>query len=1101
MRSRITLLGVLALSLLAPASALAAGGPALEGYATNLPSHFAPEGSGEIFLIVNNVGSEPTTAPVTITDTLPSGVSPIKATVEVKNGDGGKPGGNCSIELQAVTCSLGQAVRPGRHIEEFITVDVGPLADGSILPDQATVSGGGSPSVSVDTTETVDSGSPGFDFLPGPTGFSAPMTADDGAPDNLAGSHPHQLGVQLAFPTRKPGEALSGAGYLRDAFTELPPGLVFDPSATPVRCTQAQLATQFPSCPRASQVGTITITTVAVLPEAATSAVYNMVTPPGAPALLGFDALGVGVFAYIEGGVRSDGDFGITGGSTTIDALPLNPIFGIHLELWGDPSSPSHNAVGGLCALFQGASCPTEPRDASFITLPTACSGQPNATVAHADSWEEPGLFHQREYLSSDLAGIPVSVAGCGQLEFEPTLAVQPTTNLADSPTGLEVDLHQPQNSHKEQRSTAQLRNATVTLPPGLVANPAQADGLAACSQEQVGYLGKGHYSKAPQSCPDAAKLGTVEVKTPLLAQYTDQGTKLVTDPETGRPIPRPLSGSIYLAKPFENQFDSLLALYLVVEDPQSGTIAKLAGKVTPDPATGQLTTTFEENPQLPLEDVHLRLFRGPRASLTTPLVCGSHTTTSDLTPWSAPEGGDAHPESSFQTTAEPGGGNCPTSEGAAANAPSFSAGTVAPRAGAYSPFALKLSREDGSQRITGIDTVLPPGLTGKLAGIAACPEGQIAQAASRDNPEEGRLERESPSCPIASEVGVVNVAAGSGPTPFYTQGHAYLAGPYKGAPLSLAIITPAVAGPFDLGTVVTRVALYVEPETAQIHAVSDPLPQILDGIPLDVRSVALTMDRPNFILNPTSCDPLAITGGVTSALGQSAALNQRFQVGGCSSLAFKPKLSLRLMGSVKRSSNPRLIATLRAQAGEANIAAARVKLPHPVFLDQAHIRTICTRVQFAADSCPAGSVYGRAEAVTLLLDHPLSGSVYLRSSSHPLPDLVAKLKGPDSQPIEIDLVGKTDAVKAALRNTFEAVPDAPVSSFRLELFGGKRGLVEMSQGFCSHRRAAVQLTGQNGKTYDTRPMVAATCPKRRQGKGGGKRGGHRAVHHRPSGR
>jgi len=621
---------------------------------------------------------------------------------------------------------------------------------------------------------------------------------------------------------------------------------------------------------------------------------------------------------------------------------------------------------------------------------------------------------------------------------------------------------------------------------------------LGVCGEQQIGLLTEApepgiHFDKTPNSCPDASKLGTVEVTTPLLAQYTEGGTKRVDDPQTGLPIPRPLHGAVYLAKPFANPFGSLLALYLTVEDPVSGTFAKLAGEVRPDPETGRLTTVFKENPQLPIEDIALHLFGGARGSLITPPVCGAHTTTTELEPWSAPETPDAHPSSSFQTTAAPGGGACPQSEAAVPNNPTLSAGTLDPKAGAFSPFVLKLSREDGTQRLAGIDTTLAPGLTGKLAGIPECSEARIAQAAGRSHPEEGRLERESPSCPPDTEVGSVIVGAGAGPTPYYTQGHAYLAGPYKGAPLSLAVIVPAVAGPFDLGTVVTRVALHVEPESAQIHAVSDPLPQILEGIPLDVRSVALRMDRPSFTLNPTSCDPMAITGAATSPLGPPAALTTPFQVGGCSALPFGPKLSLALKGSIKRSSNPRLVANLKARPGEANVARAQVKLPHSVFLDQAHIRTVCTRVQFAADTCPPGSIYGKAAATTPLLGYPLAGPVYLRSSNHKLPDLVAKLKGPASQPIEIDLVGKTDAVKAALRNTFEAVPDAPVSRFRLELFGGKRGLVEMSDGFCSARRATVKLTGQNGKVHDTRPVVGGKCSKaggKRNNGGKHKRGG-----------
>jgi len=699
-----------------------------------------------------------------------------------------------------------------------------------------------------------------------------------------------------------------------------------------------------------------------------------------------------------------------------------------------------------------------------------------------ADPWEAPGAFAASTYESADLGGSPVSISGCNAVQYGPTISARPTTNLTDSPTGLDFHLHQPQDTDKEQRASGQLKDAELILPEGLVANPSQADGLAACTPGQIGLLtpvGQGspvHLSGQAQSCPDAAKLGTLEVVSPLLVRR-DEKHELEEDPETGEPIPEPLHGSVYLAEPFENPFGTLLAIYLVVEDEKTGILAKLAGRVDPDPKTGRLTSTFTENPQLPLEDVRLHLFAGARAPLITPPTCATHTSVSTLTPWSAPQAPAARPSDSFQTIAEPGGGECPQSEGQAPNKPTFQAGTFSPRAGAFSPFALKLSREDGSQRLAGIDTTLPPGLTGRLAGVATCSEAELAVARGRESPNMGRLERERPSCPPGSEVGAVTVGAGAGPTPFYAVGRAYLAGPYKGAPLSLAVIVPAIAGPFDLGAVLSRVALHVDPATAQIHAVSDPLPQILEGIPLDVRSIALKMDRPDFTLNPTSCDPMQITGSALSALGQSAPLNSPFQVGGCPQLPFKPKLSLRLKGGTKRAKHPALVATLKAKPGEANIAQAQVKLPLSAFLDQAHIRTICTRVQFAADQCPKGSIYGKAQAITPLLDQPLSGNVYLRSSSHKLPDLVVALKGPDSLPIEIELVGRTDSVKGALRNTFEAVPDAPVSRFRLQLFGGNRGLVVNSRNLCAHRyRAEVNLDGQNGKVWDTTPVVGSDC-------------------------
>jgi hypothetical protein len=1026
-----------------------------------MPSNFAPGGTVEYLVASTNIGGTASSGPVELRLTLPSELTATAA--EGRIGGAKYP---CVIAGQEISCETNDPIAPSQRFWARVIIDVAESATGSAAA-VAGVSGGGGTELSVSTAPPYQASPVPFGFLD--PGLTAPLSESDGAASVLAGSHPYQQTVAFSFPTEAPpDDLLTNSGHPRTVVLDLPPGLVGNPAATPVLCTEVQL--QHKKCPAASQIGWFELTTIegdAGIIGLNRDPLYNMVPPPGSPAELAVEVAGLGFFAHLFADVRSDGDYGIEVTTPDVLALGTTPFFEIQTEVWGNASDPAH----GLSLA---------PQKDAFWTQPTRCDGQPTTTAVRADSWEAPGVFEQANYQSADIGGTPVSTIGCASLSFEPTLETAPKTNLADSPTGLDVHLHQPQQNELGHRAAAHLKDAVVTLPEGMVANPAQADGLKACDSSQIGLtsaigITPVTFNKNPAQCPDGAKLGTVEVASPLLPQR-DPDTKLILDPETGNPEPEPVNGTVYLAKPFDNPFGSLLAIYLAVEDTKTGIVAKLAGRIEPDPVTGQLTTRFVENPQLPIEDIELHLFGGPRAALITPPTCGTHTTTTTLTPWSSPEGADAHPTSSFQITQQPGGGTCPTSEAAAPNSPAFTAGTLTPQAGAYSPFVLKLSREDGTQRLTGIDTRLAPGLVGKLAGIGQCSESQIAQAAARSHPNEGILERQSPSCPGSTRVGTVNVGAGAGPTPFYTQGDAYLAGPYKGAPLSLVTIVPAIAGPFDLGTVVVRVALHIEPETAQIHAVSDPLPTILEGIPLDVRSVALKMDRPDFTLNPTSCDPMAITGTATSAFGQAAALTQPFQVGGCSGLPFKPKLSLRLKGSVKRSSNPKLIANLTARPGEANIARAQVKLPHAVFLDQSHIGTVCTRVQYAADACPSRSVYGKASATTPLLDYPLSGAVYLRSSSHELPDLVAKLEGPASQPIEIGLAGKTDAVKGALRNTFEAVPDAPVSHFHLELFGGKRGLVEMSDGFCSQRHATVKLDGQNGKVHDTRPLVAAKC-------------------------
>jgi hypothetical protein len=368
-----------------------------------------------------------------------------------------------------------------------------------------------------------------------------------------------------------------------------------------------------------------------------------------------------------------------------------------------------------------------------------------------------------------------------------------------------------------------------------------------------------------------------------------------------------------------------------------------------------------------------------------------------------------------------------------------------------------------------------PPGFTAKLAGVGICSDAAIAAASAKS----GTDEQANPSCPVASQVGTVTAGAGPGSDPYYATGRAYLAGPYKGAPLSFAFITPAVAGPFDLGNVVVRAAAFLNSSTAQVTVKTDPLPQMLDGVPLRLRSIAAHLDRSDFTLNPTDCEPMTVSASIGASDGANASPTQAFQVGDCKSLGFKPSLKLALKGKVSRRSHPSLQATLKARPGDANIAGAQVKLPKAAFLDNKHIKTICTRVQFAAHACPAESVYGYASATTPLLGYKLTGPVYLRSSSHQLPDLVVAFQGPASQPVEIELAGKTDSVKGALRNTFEAVPDVPVTEFSLTLFGGKKGLIEMSSGFCAKPQASVEFTGQNGMVSSSTPKVAAKCPKK----------------------
>jgi hypothetical protein len=899
--------------------------------------------------------------------------------------------------------------------------------------------------------------------------FSAGAANAGAGADFQAGSHPYEYTVALKM-NQDPEEAPEGT--LRSLVVELPPGLVGNPQAVP-RCSGADFEGSFPRCPGDTQIGEANVE-VTGLPTVREIAIYNMTPSFGVPAAIGFSLIDLNSFQ--EASLRSGSDYGVNVSDITIPTDAQ--IQGVKERIWGVPAAPAHDAERvcfdtGTGNFVHG--CASDVPEAPFLSLPTACGG-PLETTLHVESLQNLGVFESKTVLSEE-AGVPAGLDGCNALQFEPTIAAQPTTNLADAPSGLEFDLHQPQNEAPAGLATAALKDTTVTLPAGMTLNPSAANGLGACTEAQIGLVGTGfpapnsiHFSAAPQSCPDAAKVGTLEVNSPL--------------------VDHKLTGAVYLAQPFHNPFGSLLAIYLAIEDPQTGVIAKLAGRVTPDPQSGQLRTTFTESPQLPLEDVSLHIFAGPRAALKTPLACGRYATTSTLTPWSTPEGADAHPTDSFTTSAPAGGsGACPSSEAAAPNKPSFSAGTLAPAAGAYSPFVLRLTRPDGAQQLTGIDTTLPPGLVGRLAGIATCSDAQIAVAKSREAPNKGVLEQQSPSCPASSEVGTVTVGAGAGPSPFYATGHAYLAPPYKSAPLSLVVITPALAGPFDLGDVVVRAALHLDPETAQIHAVSDPLPSILEGVPLDIRSIALDIGRPNFTLNPTSCNPMSITGAAATLPGQSAPLSSPFQVGGCQSLGYSPTLTTRLSGPTKRGRFPALRASIAAKAGEANSARVAVTLPHSEFLEQGHFKTICTRVQFAAGQCPAASVYGHVRVITPLLDYPLEGPVYLRSSSHNLPDLVLALRGPPSQPIEVTLDGRIDSVHRGIRTSFEGVPDAPFTTATLTMPGGARGLLVNSTDVCaSVNRSTVQMVGQNGKVHDFKPLLVNGKCKQNAKKTGGKR-------------
>ncbi len=1070
---------------------------------TPLPANFAPGQESEYAVVATNVGAQETNgSQIEVKTVVPttweiSSFNSFSNDPSVAKADQPKCNVVETVSEHALICTTAAKIRPSFLIRTKVGVTPPASPPKAELESKATVKGGGAPAEMAASSLTAVQAEPiPFDFL----SFTAPATDEEAKAETFAGAHPYQQTISFGFPTKNPGDGLTNDGHPRDFYVELPRGMAGSPAATKVLCTEAELTTN--SCPIDSQVGVADVTTLGGdvgISDVLTSNLYNMVPPPGSVLELGTNVANIGVFVHNLASVNSEDEYRVEVATRDVIAFGQQPIFGVQAQVWGSPTAEAHDFIRGECGEntnTTGKPCPPEGprRNVALLTMPTHCPPQATPTPSIfellADTWEEPSPpndLYRASYESAELDGAPVALKDCASLKFEPTISARPTTNLTDSPSGLDFTLHQPQDAAFDSRSSAALKDTVIRFPAGLAVNTSQAAGLGACSVGQVGYLGQEEgalrFSARPQSCPNAAKIGTIEATSPALVR---RDAKHEVQEEEGEAILRPLQGSLYIATPFKNPFNSLIAVYLVVEDEETGVVAKLAAKGDLNPQNGQITTTVTESPELPLEDIKVHLFGGPRGALTTPPTCTPYTTDAQLTPYSAPEGKTESPTSSFSPSQAPTGGACPSSEAQMPNAPKLTAGTESPQAAKYSPLLFKVSREDGTQRLGRIETTLPKGLTAKLAGVGTCSEADIAKAHSREAPEQGAQEQTDPSCPASSQIGIVNAGAGAGPTPYYVQGRAYLAPPYKGAPLSVVTITPAVAGPFDLGTVVVRIALYLDPESGQARAVSDPLPSIIDGVPIDARSLALRADRAGFSLNPTSCSEKSFAGNAISTLGAGTSLTERFQVGGCKSLPYKPKITTRLFGPIHRGGHPRLRSIFTAKPGEANTARVSFALPPSEFIDQAHFRTICTRVQFAANQCPAGSVYGHAKATSPLVDYAVEGPIYLRSSVHKLPDVVAVLKGPANQPIEVDLVGRVDSVNGGIRTTFETVPDLPVTKAIVSLQGGKKGLFQNSTNICkgSHR-ATIKLDGQNGKVYDTKPLVKAQCGGGGKGKGG----------------
>jgi hypothetical protein len=1053
--------------LLASASLVALGLLGFAGSASAAPvwnldmhhnqTNFPAGGTGEFWFEVNNVGNDNTSGPVTLTIKLKGGLTGEYVRQNATEFPTISVNWKCPsvANKTKITCTTTDTI-PRHSVSRrfFLSVNVPADAEGELFAT-AKLSGGGAAkeASAFERAPASDEEAP-FGIVEG-SWIGGFYEADRLTPVREAGAHPALSTFDfdinsVSRPTDDPRRK-APSGYLRDVTVGLPPGFIGNPNAVG-ECTAAQLATQ--ACPPSSQVGRydgIVYTPLSDHYWTLSYPIYNMSHPRGTITDLAFTPLQVNV--HIKASLDASNQYAIQ--TTTPNINETLPTFTAKATIWGVPADPSHDferCVNSIGTFDTSKACTTDALEKPFISTPSRCDVVHTMRLTNYDSWQEPGNFGPEVDYE-----MPEETTNCDKPRFVPDVEIEPTGKQANTPTGLDVHVKVAQNENPNALATPPVKRFTVTLPKGMSFSPAFADGLSSCTLAQM-QLG----NNEPVQCPDASRIGEVSLHTPLL--------------------PKAAEGSMYLAAQGDNPYGSTFALLLVIHDTEErGALIKIPGKIEVDPDTGQITTVFNETPQFPFDDLTLKFRSGPRAPLVSPPTCGKQTIGVEVASYAQPQN-PVDASNTYEVTEGPNGTPCPPDSANRPFHPTFSGGTLNPVAGAYSPFLFRVTRADDEQELSQVTTILPPGLVAKIAGIPFCPDQAIASISTAEGA--GAQELAHPACPAASQIGTVSAGLGAGPGPNYFPGKVYLAGPYKGAPLSLVVVAPGIAGPFDLGNVVVRAAAYVDPNSIQVTAVSDPLPTILHGVILRARDIRLRVDRPQTMINPTNCSPMSVDGQITGVGGSLLSpaddslfkASSPFQVGSCGDLSFKPKLDLRLFGGTHRGSHPKLKATVNFPAGGANTAAASVVLPHSEFLDQGHIGTVCTRPQFQAEACPQASIYGTVSAKTPLLNEELHGNIYLRSSSHQLPDLVVAFRGGR---INANLVGRVDSINGGIRNTFEFVPDVPVTSASFNFSGGSKGLLVNSRDICkAPARATAKFTGQNGDQLTLHPALKSACAK-----------------------
>jgi hypothetical protein len=1096
------------LSGAAPASAAEAA-PWWALDSNSAPTYLRPgDNEDKIIVTASNRGDatvDGSTSRVTITDTLPPGLTATAITGQL-GGRGEGTHGQMVCKLETLSCTYDERLVPYELLEVVITVKVaGPAGT---ITNKAQVSGGeglnlgGEPTgvepkaQSLEQALTVRDEATPFDIEK----IQLTPENDDGSPDTQAGDHPFQLTSLLDLNQKLEENPIThvtqraAPELLRDLQFNIPAGLIGNPNAIP-QCTDVDF-TSIESIANACRpdtvvgVATVTFNEPKNFTGFVTKAVplFNLVPAAGEPARFGFFA--VHALVIFDTSIRTGEDYGVV--VSVRNATQVAQLLSSQVTFWGVPGDPRHDASRGWSCVERGVSArdktnepcvaPEVRNEAPFLSLPTSCEGPLQAT-AFTDSWLHAGArLPDGKIDPSDPAwksakSTSPGQEGCSLLPFSPSILIEPNTQAGSTPTGLRVNVHVPQDSTLANAvgkscatdpsvcAEAAVKQTSVTLPPELQLNPAAANGLAGCSEAQIGYTKRNpvtqtdEFTNSPATCPDGSKVGTVRVHAPDLADDLE-GFVYLAEPPASLNFGGSLPG---------NPFESLVALYIAAESPVSHVLVKLAGEVHIDETTGQISSTFRNTPQVPFEDFKLEFFDGPRASVSSPPLCGGYSTAASFTPWSG--NADAPSSSSFGISSGPGGSGCANPQ---PFTPGFVAGSKNLQAGGFTPFTVDINRADSDQAVQGVSMHLPPGIAGMLSKVTLCPEPQASLGA----------------CPAESQIGRTIVTAGLGPTPFTPpEGKVFITGPYKGAPFGLSIVSPAVAPPFNLGTVVVRSTISIDRFNASLTVNSDPLPLRLRGIPLQLQHIKVIVERPGnqeFQFNPTNCDPMKITGTLTGAQGATYPAASNFQVANCASLPFKPKLTASTQGNASKGNGASLTVKVEAARGHANIGKTRLVLPIALPSRLTTIQKACRDTVFEANpaACDEGSNIGSAIARTPVLKNPLTGPAYLVSHGNAsFPDVEFVLQG---EGITLVLDGQTDIKKGITTSTFNSLPDAPVEKFETTLPEGPHSAltsnVALSKKFslCGTKLVMpTTITGQNGAIVKQETNIAVTgCKK-----------------------